>query len=171
MKSAAMTLLASGALLAQAPDLKTASGYARMIQAQLKSNVVKSAEKMPQESYAFKPSHDVRSFGELLGHIANSEYYFCSAMLGEKSPSTVNIEKEKTTKADLTESVKGAFDYCEKAYASMSDDKAAETVKVGNNERNKLGILNFNNAHTFEHYGNLVTYMRIRGLVPPSSER
>jgi uncharacterized damage-inducible protein DinB len=171
MRFFAMTVLSSAALLAQAPDMKTASGYARSVQASLKNNVVKSAAKMSEENYGFKPTPEVRSFGQLLGHIANAEYNFCAAVLGEKNPNTINIEKEKTSKADLTEAVQGAFAYCEKAYAGMTDDKVAETAKMGNNERNKLGILNFNNAHTNEHYGNLVTYMRLKGLVPPSSER
>ena len=67
--------------------------------------------------------------------------------------------------------VKGAFAYCEKACAALSDEKIAETAKMGANERNKMGTLMFNNADTDEHYGNIATYMRIRGIVPPSSER
>jgi uncharacterized damage-inducible protein DinB len=163
-------LAAAGFVFAQAPDMKSATGYMRAVHANLKNNVTKAAAKMPEESYAFKPSHDVRSFAQLLGHIANAEYNFCAALMGEKNPSTINIEKEKTSKADLTAALDGAFGYCEKAYAAITDDKVNEVAKMGNNERNKLGIMAFNNAHTNEHYGNLVTYMRIRGLVPPSSE-
>ena len=171
MKLFLMTTIAAATVLGQAPDMKTASGYARSTQASLKSNVIKSAEKMSEEDYAFKPTPDVRSYGQLLGHIANAEYNFCSAVLGEKNPSAINIEKEKSSKADLSAALKGAFDYCEKAYNYMSDDKVAETAKMGANERNKMGILMFNNAHTNEHYGNLVTYMRLKNIVPPSSER
>lgn len=169
-KLAAGLVIAAGCVFAQAPDMKSATGYMRAVQAQLKNNVVKAAAKMPEESYNFRPSHDVRSFAQLLGHIANAEYNFCAAVAGEKNPNTVNIEKEKTTKADIVAALEGAFAYCEKAYAGITDDKVNEVAKMGNNERNKLGILAFNNAHTNEHYGNLVTYMRIRGLVPPSSE-
>jgi len=157
-------------LPAQSPDLKSASGYLKAVQAQLKNNVVKAAEKMPEESYSFRPSHDIRTFAQLLGHIANAEYNFCAAVLGETNPNTVNIEKEKSSKADLVAALNGAFEYCEKAHAYLTDDKIAEVAKMGNSERSKVGILAFNNAHTNEHYGNLVTYMRIRGLVPPSSE-
>jgi len=171
MKKLALVSLTAALAFAQAPNLKSASGYLAQVQGQLKNNVIKAAEKMPEESYGFKPSHDVRSFAQLLGHIANAEFNFCAAVLGEKNPSTVNIEKDKTTKAELVASLKDAFAFCEKAYAAMSDDKINETAKFGQGERSKFGVLAFNNAHTNEHYGNLVTYMRIRGFVPPSSER
>ena len=171
MKPILITLAATAALLAQAPDMKSASGYARTLQSTLRKNVEKAAEKMPEESYGFKPSHDVRSFGELIGHIANAEYNMCAGVAAEKNPNTVNIEKDKKTKAELTEALKGAFAYCEKVYATATDASATETVKYGNTDRNKLGLMWYNNTHTNEHYGNLVTYMRIRGLVPPSSER
>ena len=160
----------AGLLSAQAPDMKSASGYLRAVQGNLKNNVVKAAEKMPEESYGFRPSHDVRTFGQLLGHIANAEFNFCAAVLGEKNPNTGNIEKEKSSKADIVAALNEAFGYCQKAYEYLGDDKIGETAKMGNSERSKFGVLAFNNAHTNEHYGNIVTYMRIRGLVPPSSE-
>jgi uncharacterized damage-inducible protein DinB len=171
MKQLIVILFGAAALLpGQAPDMKSATGYLRAVQAQLKNNVVKAAEKMPEESYGFRPSHDVRTFGQLIGHVANAEFNFCAAVLGEKNPNTVNVEKEKTSKADLVAAITESFNYCQKAYLYLSDDKIAETAKMGNNERSKFGLLAFNNAHTNEHYGNIVTYMRIRGLVPPSSE-
>jgi uncharacterized damage-inducible protein DinB len=171
MKFTITLLFAATLLPGQAPDLKSATGYLRAVQGQLKNNVVKSAEKMPEENYSFRPTEDVRTFAQLLGHVANAEYNFCAAVLGEKNPNTTNIEKEKSSKADLVAALNGAFGYCEKAYAYLTDDKIGEMAKMGNNERNKFGILAFNNAHTNEHYGNLVTYMRIKGLVPPSSEK
>ncbi len=170
MKPLILFLCAVALLPGQAPDLKSATGYLRAVQASLENNVVKAAAKMPEESYAFKPSHDVRSFGQLIGHIANAEFNFCAAVLGEKNPNAINIEKEKSSKADLVAAITEAFNYCQKAYAYLGDDKIGEVAKMGNNERSKFGILAFNNAHTNEHYGNIVTYMRIRGIVPPSSE-
>ena len=171
MRSIVLSLWATATLAAQAPDLKSASGYVRAVQAQLRRNVERAAEKMPEESYAFRPSNDVRTFGELLGHIADTEYGFCASVIGEPNPNKADTEKDKKSKADIVAAVKGAFAYCEKAYAGLSDDKVAEVARMGNNERNKIGILMFNNAHTNEHYGNMATYMRIRGIVPPSSER
>ena len=97
-------------------------------------------------------------------------YLFCSFVLGDNSPSP-EIEKNKTTKAELMSAVHDAFTYCNRAYNTLTDASANETVKAFGQERNKLGVLWFNASHNLEHYGNLVVYMRLKGIVPPSSER
>jgi uncharacterized damage-inducible protein DinB len=135
-----------------------------------KTNLSKAAEKMPEESYSFKPSPDVRSFGQLVGHVANASYYFCSAAQGEKSPSAADIEKTVTAKADLVKALNDAFAYCDKAYNSLTDATAPDKLKFGQNETARIGILSFNSMHDYEHYGNMVTYMRLKNIVPPSSE-
>jgi len=134
-----------------------------------KNNVVRAAEKMPEENYAFKPTPEVRSFGQIIGHVADAQYLFCSAAMGETNPAP-GIEKSKTTKADLVKALNDAFAYCDKAFNAMTDAHAAETVKFFGRDQAKLAVLAFDSAHNMEHYGNLVTYMRIKGLVPPSSE-
>ena len=161
----AFTFLAASAAIAQNPI----STDAKMVWQIASGNAVKSAEKMPEESYAFKPSHDVRNFGQLVGHVSDAAYMFCSAAKGE-ARAPVNIEKTKTTKADLVAAVKEAMAYCDAIYNDMTDAQGSEMVKFFGGDRTRLGVLNFNNAHTMEHYGNMVTYMRIRGIVPPSSE-
>ena len=172
MKHLSLLLAAAGLAFAQTPDMKSASGYFRATQMTLKNNIVKAAEKMPEESYGFRPSPDIRTFAQLIGHIANASYNYCALGAGEKNPNAgKNIEKDATTKADLVAALKASFDYCEKVYANLSDSQIGDTVKQGTNDRSKFGVLAFNNAHIDEHYGNLVTYMRIRGLVPPSSEK
>jgi len=133
--------------------------------------VLKSAEKMAEADYAFKPTPEVRSFGALLGHIANANYSICARAAGEKSPAPGDIEKTKTTKAELVEALNGAFAYCDKVLGAMTDAKGVEMVDFFGGKQPRLAVLAFNTAHTYEHYGNLVTYMRIKGLVPPSSER
>lgn len=135
----------------------------------VKGYILKSAEKMPEANYAFKPSPDVRNFGAILGHLADEQYSFCSAAKGETKDS--KIEKEVTSKAALIAELNKAFAYCDEAYNAMTDAKAPMMMKFGKGERTMSGILNFNVAHDFEHYGNLVTYLRIKGLVPPSSEK
>jgi uncharacterized damage-inducible protein DinB len=135
----------------------------------VKNNVMKAAEKMPEANYAYKPTDAVRSFGQIVGHIADAQYLFCSAALGEKNPSP-GIEKGKTSKADLVQALKDAFAYCDKAYDGMTDAHAADLVKFFGRDSTKLGVLSFNSAHNDEHYGNIVTYMRLKNLVPPSSE-
>jgi uncharacterized damage-inducible protein DinB len=136
----------------------------------VKRNIVRAAEKMPEENYSFKPSPDVRSFGQLVGHIADAQYLFCSPVKDEKK-GPPGIEKTKTSKADLVAALQEAFAYCDSAFAAMDDTKVVSSVKFFGRERPKVVVLNFNTSHNNEHYGNIVTYMRIKGLVPPSSER
>ena len=134
-----------------------------------KGNMIKSAEQMPEENYSFKATAEVRSFGQLIGHVANANYMFCSMVLGEKSPSAVDIEKTATTKAALVEAIKASFAYCDKAYA-ISDAEGLKDVTLFGMKTNKVGVLSFNSAHDMEHYGNIVTYFRLMGMVPPSSQ-
>ncbi len=136
----------------------------------LKQILLRSAEKMPEENYKFKPADTVRSYGQIVGHIADSQYYFCSVALGEKNPG-LKIEETKSSKADLIAALKESNAYCDKAYGAMTDASGKQTVKLfGDKDTPKLSVLTVNNMHDLEHYGNLVTYMRIKGIVPPTSE-
>lgn len=130
---------------------------------------VAAAEKMPEANYAFKPTPEVRSFGQLVGHVADANYMFCAQAAGEPNPAK-NIEKTKTAKADLVAAIKDAVAYCDKTYDGMTDAKGSEMVKFFNFNMAKLTLLSLNTAHTDEHYGNMVTYLRIKGIVPPTSE-
>jgi uncharacterized damage-inducible protein DinB len=141
----------------------------KMLFSMIKNNIVRSAEKMPEENYAFKPTPEVRSFGQLIGHVADSQYMFCSAVLGKPSPAP-GIEKSKTTKADLVQAVKDAFAFCDPAYDGLTDAQAGTLVKFFGGDQAKVTVLAFNTAHDNEHYGNIVTYLRMKGIVPPSSE-
>ena len=132
--------------------------------------VIAAAEKMPEANYSFKPTPEVRSFGQLVGHLADSQYYFCSTVAGETAPVS-GIEKSKTGKADLVAALKEAVAYCSKTYAGMTDAKGSEMTKMMNFDFAKLTVLSANTAHDYEHYGNMVTYMRLKGIVPPSSEK
>ena len=132
--------------------------------------LVRSAEKMPEENYSFKPADSVRSFGQIIGHLADAQYLFCSIASGQKNPE-LNIEKTKTSKADLIAALKEGIAYCDKVYDAMTDAEATQTVKFFGNDAPKYAILTTNVGHNMEHYGNLVTYMRIKGIVPPTSEQ
>jgi uncharacterized damage-inducible protein DinB len=136
----------------------------------VKGIVVRSADKMPEENYSFKPVDTVRSYGQIVGHLADAQYLFCSLALGEKAPG-LDIEHTKTSKADLVAALNTAFAYCDKAYDSMTDASAAQTIKLFGNDAPRMSALIVNNMHNMEHYGNLVTYMRMKGIVPPSSEQ
>jgi len=169
MKFLFVAIALTGATMSQTPDLKTMSGYPKMVQTQVTSWIADAAEKMPETEYGFRPDPASRSFGEIIGHIADANYLFCSSVLDEKNPA-LNIEKTKTTKAELTSALRDAFAYCNRAYSALTDQNAQETVKAFGQERNRLGVLWFNASHNLEHYGNLVVYMRTKGIVPPSSE-
>ena len=132
--------------------------------------VVAAAEKMPEENYSFKPTPDVRSFGQLVGHVADAQYYMCATAMGEQ-PVMKNIEKTKTSKADLVAALKDAVAYCDKAYSGMTDAQGAQMTKLMNFTMAKMTVLSVNTAHADEHYGNMVTYLRLKGIVPPSSEK
>jgi uncharacterized damage-inducible protein DinB len=120
-------------------------------------------------NYNFKPTDSVRSFGQVVGHVADAQYLFCSVVLGEKNPNP-KIEQTKTSKTDLIAALKDGFAYCNKAYDGMTDVSATQMVKLFGGDTPKLGVLTVNNMHNMEHYGNLVTYMRLKNIVPPSSE-
>ena len=127
--------------------------------------VLRAAEQVPDSLFGFKPTPEIRSLGEQINHIATAEGMFCSMVLGEQSPI-----KNATTKADLVQSLKNAGMICERAYA-MSDAAASEMINVFGQQRTKQYALTMNAIHDWEHYGNIVTYMRLKGLVPPSSQR
>jgi uncharacterized damage-inducible protein DinB len=166
MRTLVICLLASGAAFAQDRPL---SAFNQRAYGQIKTWLLASAEKMPESNYAFKPTESVRSFGQLIGHVADAQYLFCSAALGEKPPAP-NIEKTKTSKADLIAGLKDAFAYCDKAFNGMTDTAGAETVKLFGGDVPKFGVLVVNITHSAEHYGNIITYLRLKDIVPPSSE-
>jgi uncharacterized damage-inducible protein DinB len=145
------------------------STYNKTIYGGVKTILLRSAEKVPEENYNFKPTDAVRSFGQILGHVADAQYMFCSIVLGEKNPAP-KIERTKSSKADLIAALKDAFAYCDKAYDGMTDASATEMVQLFGGDTPKLGVLTVNNIHSVEHYGNLVTYMRLKNIVPPTSE-
>lgn len=131
--------------------------------------LLRSAELMPEESYAFKPTEAVRSFGQIVGHVADAQYNFCSAAIGEKRTAP-KVENAKTSKADLIASLKEAFGFCNRIYDGMTDAGGTKKVKLMGSEMPAMGVLNINQMHTMEHYGNLVTYMRMKDIVPPTSD-
>jgi uncharacterized damage-inducible protein DinB len=175
----ALLILLTGAALAQSNNQKPVentkspanplSTFNRYAYGKVKDVLLRAAEKVPEEDYSFKPTQSVRSFGQIVGHVADAQYLFCSLVLEEKNPAP-KIEQNKTSKADLIAALKDAFAYCDKAYNGMTDVSAAQMVNFFGDDAPKLGVLTVNNMHNLEHYGNLVTYMRIKNIVPPSSE-
>jgi uncharacterized damage-inducible protein DinB len=140
----------------------------------IRRNLFEAAQSMPAPDYAFKPTPDVRSFGEVIGHVINANFLFCSQAKGEVSPSTANHERT-TDKAALVKALGDALRYCDEVYESTTDASAGQVVKLtgpGAGGQSTRGlVLMFNTTHNNEHYGNLVLYLRLKGLVPPSTAR
>ena len=160
------TLAAVWVLNAQDPN--PLSTEAKQAYTTVKIDILKSAEKMPEENYGFKPAPRVRTFGQILGHVAEEQYFFCGMVKGEQK--AADIEKVKTSKADLLAALRESFAYCDAAYDGVTDTTVIQMIKVGQSQHTRLRMLWGNTVHDNSHYGNLVTYLRIKGLVPPSTE-
>lgn len=129
-------------------------------------HVLQTAIDVPEEKYSYKPTPGVRSFGELFAHVAGAQSMFCAMALGQTPPSEDAIKA--TTKAALIDAVKRSNKDCEVAYA-QSDAAASARIDVFGEQRSRLYALMMNAIHDGEHYGNLITYLRMNGMVPPSS--
>jgi hypothetical protein len=132
----------------------------------IKNNVLRGAEKMPEENYSFKPAPESRTFGEVVTHIATVQAALCASAKGE----TKQLDGTKTSKADAVALLKESVDYCDPIYNAMTDASGLETGKMFGRDRTKFGILDFNVIHDNEMYGTMAVYLRAKGVVPPSSE-
>jgi uncharacterized damage-inducible protein DinB len=166
------TVILLSATLASAQTPAPDTGYTATVRNSwnnVKRNVAASAEKMPAENYAFRPTPEVRTFGELIGHLANEHYMLCSPLKGEANPME-KVDFEKTTgKADLVKAINGSNAYCDAAYAAARDDPKTITSFSATRRDTPFRVMLLNVTHDSEHYGNLITYLRMKGLVPPSS--
>jgi uncharacterized damage-inducible protein DinB len=142
------------------PEAKAAWG-------EVSSTIVKAAEKMPEDGFAFRPAPSVRTFGELIGHVTDAGYLFCSALATQKKAGS-DAEHKLHSKSELVNALKESVAYCNTAFEQVADPAAA--VKLFGGERASLTVMYVTVAHAMEHYGNIVTYLRLKGIVPPSSE-
>jgi uncharacterized damage-inducible protein DinB len=152
---------------------KTAAGNAavsttRMLWEQPTKYITTVAEELPESTYAYRPTPEVRSLGQLIGHVAGAQYLICAAAMGEPARREDDIEKTRTRKSDLVAALKASTDYCAKAYG-QTDRAAQQSTKLFGEQRTRLYALGLNANHNAEHYGNIVTYLRLNGIVPPSS--
>ena len=137
-------------------------------------NITDSAELMPESDYGFKPVEGVRTFGQILAHVAGANYVFCSASKGEKSPhGEDDFETSVTAKAAIVKALADSMAYCDGQFTALDDRSAAELVAMPFRmpKAARASALMMNVGHLNEHYGNLVTYFRIKGMVPPSSRQ
>ena len=160
----------------QAPP--TVAGYVRNAYMGNKNNILRSADKMPEGFYGLRPGtqQEVRTFGQHIAHVATFNYLWCAQAKGEKNPNAGNnLEKSLTAKADIIKAATDSFAFCDSAYSALTDASGAEVVDITlENGRQvhqtRLALLIMNLAHNNELYGNIVTTMRMKDIVPPSSE-
>jgi len=157
----AVSLAAAGAL--QAQNTSPLIVEAKRNYTNVKNNLTKAAEKMPEENYSFQPVPEIRTFGALLAHIADAQTGLCSSVHGERKRGDAGT---KTTKADLVAALAASFAECDAAFDSLTDANFQEAV----GQRTKLGTLIYATTHDNEEYGYMAVYFRLKGIVPPSSE-
>ena len=169
-----LALIISGTVLlsAQPPQPAADGSYTAAVRTRwnaIKRNISGSAQAMPDAGFAFKPTPEVRSFGQLLGHLANEHYMLCSPLKSEANPME-KVDFEKTTaKADLVKAINDSNAYCDAAYAAARDDPKTITSFSATRRDTPFRVMLLNVTHDNEHYGNIITYLRMKGLVPPSS--
>ncbi len=161
--------LAAAPVVASAQNANPLTANAKVQFGALSGFVIRSAEKVPDDLYPFRATPEVRSMAELFGHVADAMFAMCSTAAGTKPPRT-GIEKVVLAKPQLIAALKEGVSYCNSVYDSMTDQKGLETVPFYFGPTPRLSVLYFVVTHTYEHYGNLVTYMRLKSIVPPSSE-
>ena len=163
-----IVLCAATASMAQSPAENPQVSSAKAFYSYMKGNVLKTAEKVPKVSYAYRATPKVRTIGQLLAHIADAQFAFCG-IVKTGQPVTKDVEKTAKTKADISQALNDSFALCDEVWASLTDANSAEIVQF-RGPVTKLSLMSFDTAHGLEHYGNLVTYMRLLRIVPPSSE-
>jgi uncharacterized damage-inducible protein DinB len=176
---ALFVLLVSSPVLAQVPAATTYTKGARDQFDYIQGLVMKSAEKVGEELYSFKPTPEVRSLAGVIGHIADGNNLLCGLAAGKldiaavmKDLPAVQVHEKKTSRADLAAALKESSSFCQSVFDSLTDASGQQTVTMfGQQQVPKLLVLTLATSHAWEHYGNLVTYMRLKGIVPPSSER
>ncbi len=145
-----------------------------------KKNLLASAGQMPEAGYAFRPTAGTRTFAELLGHVADGQYLFCSSARGEPNPrpaieapgrsSAAAIEKAATTKAEVTAALRESFAYCDDVFARLKDADLSRATRLLGQHQSVAMVTNLAIVHLVEHYGQVTVYLRLNGLVPPSSQ-
>jgi uncharacterized damage-inducible protein DinB len=156
------------------PTANPASEAVRNAWNSAKRNIHDSAEQMPEAKFGFKPVDSVKTFGAILAHVAGASYDYCSSAKGEAAPfSEDHFEETAKTKAAIQKAVDDAIAYCDPVYEALTDQSLAAMVSRPGSTRQspRASALIGNISHTSEHYGNLVTYFRLNGMVPPSTAR
>jgi uncharacterized damage-inducible protein DinB len=164
-----MTFAAGSALVFGATPANPLVQSSHDLFTQISQLVLRSADKVPDNLYSFQATPEVRTIGQLFGHIADASNHICAAAIGGKQAAG-SVEKTAKTKAELIAALKREFAACDAVYSKLTPASAVETIDLNGQQRTRIAEMDYEVAHTWEHYGNLVTYMRLNKIVPPSSE-
>jgi uncharacterized damage-inducible protein DinB len=152
------------------------AGSAKAMHAMIRRDLAEAAENMPADEYAFRPTPQLRTFGQIIGHVVDANFFFCSQVSGEKSPATADYE-QITDKAALVKALNDSLAYCDRVYAATTAVNFVQPVQIanvggtGSTNTVRGAVLMYNIAHNNEHYGNIAVYLRLKGHVPPSTAR
>src|SRR5215469_7504189 len=145
----------------------------------LESEFVPLAEAMPEDKYGFAPTNgefkNVRTFAQQIKHVAAVNYELGAALLEQKPPVDINDEAgpaSVTSKADILKYLKESFEYVHKAVSTVNDANLTATVHspFGEGSVSRLGLVMSIPAHAYDHYGQMVEYLRMNGIIPPASK-
>lgn len=167
--AALLAVAVAAPLAAQTPTDPLASALKRQFDG-IALNLKEAAEAMPEAKYSFKPAPDVKTFAQEVGHGANAQFNFCSRAKGETNPNKENFEA-LTDKASLVKAVVASNDYCASVFAGLTDKALMDMIGQGAMAQPKAAIIGANIAHSNETYGTIVPYLRMSGVVPPSTAR
>jgi uncharacterized damage-inducible protein DinB len=167
-----VSFMVSGFALAQAPAAAPVGPAAEVQSAysHTKPNILKAADKMPAESYTYKPADDVRTYARVMNHVTEAQLHTCGAING-LTADQMKAPADTADKATIVTALKASFDQCDKAYAATTDANLMETFSVFNGKRTRIGILWGNVSHDAEQYATLALYLRLKGITPPSAEK
>jgi uncharacterized damage-inducible protein DinB len=160
--------------MAPSATLDSTIASARTVHNTVTGLVIKTAAMVPEDKYSYRPTPEVRAMGQLFAHIAKSNTLFCSMASGVPAPEGPALPDDPTspevaTKAALEAALAASVAFCDGAFAAVTSANGAEEVDLFGTMYSRVGAFGFNNGHNYEHYGNLVTYLRLNGMVPPSS--
>jgi len=155
----------------QAPKIFTLSGEMLRGYQSVQRNLVEAAEKMPETNYGFKPTPEIRPFGQLVAHAALTQFGTCSLLKGEPSPRKDEKEDAPRTRAEAIALLKASTEYCDPLVTPLTDTTMPEMVKAKDMQVAK-GLLPASLiSHGQEMYGTMAVYLRLKGIVPPTTER
>lgn len=156
----------AAAAQAEKGSVQTLIDEAKASYAMQKQFITAAADAMPEADYGFKATPEVRPFGELVAHVAQVQNVACSIIAGQAPGQPA---APATSKAELVAQLKASFDKCDAANASVNAGNAFDVVGKGFLHGTRVGIIEKNVAHDNEMYGTMSVYLRLKGIVPPST--